>query len=259
MAIFNSIIKMNKGTSRTEYGILNYWGYKTPTGLIRARVYSPGLNDLSLIEVKHYDQAVLQSSWRKTLDWYTATTISSSYIKVTDSVKGLDAATVIAEVNALLEIYNDESEKHVGRKVVRTEEFKKQDTYNNNDDQLNPYVVGRIEVSFDTDTVMSTELFMKKEGYSSPRKFTVNDVVDFAVDNGRAAVLEQIKNYRDSLKVSEEFLNQLEDNLNDDVKATVPYYGSSATGALDTSLMTKLITSINNLIPDPVVEPVEVP
>jgi hypothetical protein len=246
------VTKLNKGTSRTEYGGLNHWGFKAPNGLIRARVF-PDANDDGehLIEVKYYDQSNLTNSYRRRLDWDNATHVCSSYIKVADADKGPDAKTMIAEVNALVEVYNDQSAKHVGRKVVRTAEFRAQDQYNGNDDRLHPYTIAGVDLKFDSNMVLSVTLITERVGYGSGSKYHLDQIEDFAADAGHAAVKEQIAEYRRRIEISKTYLDNLESAIEAGIPIPNPTYHDKKLGVLDNNGVGILIKAINDLIPEP--------
>ena len=249
-----AVTKLNRGTSRTEYGVLNYWGYKTPDGLIRARVTPPEADGGdATFEVRYYDQTNLQNTWRKRLDWDSATVICSSYISVADAEKGPAAKDMISEVNALIEIYNDSMAKHVGRKVVRTKEYMQREQYGSqNDDRLNPWIITGVEISFGADTVLTTKLLSKSDRYS-PTKWDLDDVEDFAADSGKAAVREQIAEYRKRVDVSTAYLDMLEDAVDTDKEVAVPGYGSEKVlGVLPNNLMGVVVKALNESLPKPV-------
>ena len=245
----NLVTKLNKGTSRTEYGGLNYWGFKTPDGLIRARVSPPSDGNNANIEVRFYDLTKL-SSWRKRLDWDQAVFISSSYMTVTDHEKGPDSKSMVDEVNALIEIYNDEFAKHIGRKVVRTEEYRARDQYNNNDDRLNPYEVTGVSVLFDNSMKMSTQLEVGTERYNRVRLLST-DVEDYADDAGKAAVLEQIEEYRTRANRSLVYLDSLEKAVEGGVEFSKPGFGDEELGLMDNYSISVVIDAANTLIPEP--------
>ena len=246
------VTKLNKGTSRTEYGELNHWGYKAANGIIRSRVVPPSVaGEQGTIVVKYYDISALKNTWRKRLDWDSAFTICTSFIKVDDIDKGPDAKSMITEVNALIEVYNDEVAKHVGRKVVRTEDCKSRDSYNTHDDRLNPYEVTGVELSFDIDMVLTTTLVMQKLSYGSGSRFSANDVEDYATDTGKAAVKEQIEEYRRRIAVSTNFLNRLEEEVEAGHKVVMPgYIDKKELGLLDIGGMDILGKAINELVVD---------
>jgi len=243
------VTKLNKGTSRTEYGGLNYWGFKTPDGLIRARVYPPMDGDNAHIEVKFYDITKL-AGWRARLDWEQARLVSSSFMTVTDHDKGPDSKSMVEEVNTLLEIYNDEFSKHVGRKVVRTEEFRLADKYNSNDDRLNPYEVEGVSVQFDNSMKMSTKLDMISDRYNRVC-ILATDVEDYAADAGKAAVLEQIEEYRTRANRSLVYLDSLEKAVEGGVEFEKPGFGDEELGLMDNYSISVVIDAANTLIPEP--------
>lgn len=114
----NTVTKLNKGTSRNQWGDLNYWGYKAPDGLIRARVYPPNSDGIAKMAVKQFVKQ--PNTWRRRVEFDHATDIGTIHVKVDDTDKGFTSKEATEIVNAVIEIHNELYEKHVGRKVART-------------------------------------------------------------------------------------------------------------------------------------------
>jgi hypothetical protein len=107
---------LNKGTSRDEWGNLNFWGYKTPDGMVRARVFAPDDDGYSLLDVRQYVKA--PGSWYRRITFDQAIAIGSAVVKVPDTTKGFTSDQAMDEVNSIIEIHNGLFEKHSGRVVL---------------------------------------------------------------------------------------------------------------------------------------------
>ncbi len=153
----NTVDKVNKGTSRDQWGNFNYWGFKAPDGKVRCRV-----SDVGVLDVRYFDPAKLPS-YRKQMDWESAQFIGSSYIEISDKDKGPTSAGIAPEINALIEGYNDAHTKWVGKKVCGAMTLTATDKIS--------IEVEYVAVEIDAEAIMSTMLSGKLigRGYGNHR------------------------------------------------------------------------------------------
>ena len=153
MTTISTVTKMNKGSSRDQWGSLNYHSYKTQDGRIRARLYAYPNNTCKL-EVKQYTKPT--SRWGTRLTWDEDPMVGECHIDVADFEKGLKTTEIMPEINAIIEVYNDEVEKNLGR-LVQTR------NWDDKDWAPEPYTIGGLYVTFDADNVMSTTYALHNE------------------------------------------------------------------------------------------------
>lgn len=109
------VTKLNKGTSRDEWGNFNYWGYKTPDGKIRARMFAPTADGIAQLQVKKFELPA--GGWRRKITFDDAIEIGTAYVKVSNADKGFSSDEALKQVNAIIEIHNDYFDRHAGRKI----------------------------------------------------------------------------------------------------------------------------------------------
>lgn len=232
--------KLNKGTSRDQWGALQYWGFKTPDGLIRTRVSHDGA-----LEVKHFDPAKVPS-YRKTIDWRDAHFLGSCYIEITDEDKGPSSKEMIAEVNALIEGYNDAHAKWIGKQVVGGATLAATEKI--------AIVVENVAVEFDKDANLSTRLSGKQigKGYGNHRILAENarelEADDYAGDLARAIDAEKAK-----IRKGNEFIQKALYAAERGKSMTEVGYGG--VGAISTTEANNIVRLVNALATDKVEQP----
>ena len=145
METVESVTKLNKGTSRDQWGNFGFWGFKTPNGKVRARVYDNGM-----FEVKTFDPTKLPS-YRKTMNWEDAQLLGSAFLTVSDADKGPNSTEMVAEINAIVVDLKDYSGTVVfsseialsGGKGCQVKDFKDLVRLMHDEDA---YVIGRLTV-----------------------------------------------------------------------------------------------------------------
>lgn len=241
----NEVTKLNKGTSRDQWGTLNYFGYKTPDGAVRCRVTPIG-DEKATLEVKHFSQSQV-GTYRKTLRWDEADNIGSSYIDLKGDLQqnGLKSSDMLDEVNCLIEIHNDLLDEHLGEKRV-VKDYK-------GEWEAEPKEVLGVSVDFSSEAVQTTKLFLTSRGYHGRNETALEETKLFTEDMLTAAVKETLAGHRVRLAETEAFLDEVQAALEAGVRITdIP---SGTVGFLNYREPEHLVTKVNELVPEPVEEP----
>ena len=151
METVESVTKLNKGTSRDQWGNFGFWGFKTPNGKVRARVYDNGM-----FEVKTFDPTKLPS-YRKTMNWDDAQLLGSAFLTVSDADKGPNSTEMVAEINAIVDGYNDTLAKWHDKHVINTNPI------NNGNEE--GFIVTTVTVEYDEQAVPKVTLIGQRGYY----------------------------------------------------------------------------------------------
>lgn len=236
------VTKLNKGTSRDEWGNFNYWGYKTPDGKIRARVYAPNDEGMVLLEVKKFE--LPSTSWRRKVTFDDAIVIGSAYVKVDNTDKGFTSDEALRQVNALIEIHNDYFDKHVGRKI-------RMKGYDGTFRDEAHDVVG---VRFSTDVNGELTAVLDHGGGSSKE----DDVIDYTEDFAHNRVLAEFDAIQDEINEAQKFLDTLRQSYATSTKYEKQRGSYEDEGCLGYQKVNKLIALSNEFAKNtaPTEEPV---
>jgi hypothetical protein len=194
----NYVTKLNKGTSRDEWGNFNYWGYKTPDGKIRARLYEPddeGYANLTVVKFQ-----LPGGSWRRKITFDDAIHIGTVIVKVNNLDKGFTSDEAMEQVNAIIEIHNDYFDQHVGRKV-RVQNYSSRDseiTYN-----ATGYDVTGVQFTMNKDGEVQVNLNTTHNLVDASR------VIDYTEDFARSRVTNELNDLQEKIYASQRFLDGL--------------------------------------------------
>ena len=192
------VTKLNKGTSRTEYGVLNYWGYKTPDGKIRARLYAPNDNGYATLSVVKFQLPA--NTWRRKITFEDAVQIGSALVKVENLDKGFTSDEALTQVNAIIEIHNDYFDKHVGRKV-RVQNYSSPDAE-----------ITYADAGYDVTGVhfnMSSEGLKVNLVTNSHTSLDVDRTTDYTEDFAKSRVITTLDDLQKKINNTQQFLDDL--------------------------------------------------
>ena len=237
-----TVDKLNKGTSRDQWGTFGYWGFKTSNGLIRCRVLENGS-----LTVKLFDPANL-GSYRKVMQWSEAHTVGTSFVEIqTVDDKGPDSKFMIPEVNAIIEGYNDTLARWVGKHV--------QDSTNAGD--KDGMVVETVTVNFDKDAELSVVLSGNRRGYSSIYRQSVdaNNARVVTIENYAGQLKDAITDQQTLIRTAQDFLMDVNIAVESgkSMKEIEGYGGSK--GSISWNEAKKIVDLVNKLATDKVEVP----
>lgn len=228
--------KLNKGTSRDEWGNLNYWGFKTPNGMVRSRVTGTGL-----LEVRLFDPSKLPS-YRKQMMWEDAPSIGSCYIEVKDADKGPDAKSMVPEVNALIEGHNDAAAKWHGKHVTGTELG-----YGNTDTPIS-IVVSAVYVEFDASANMTTTLTGKRtDQHYGTNKLDASKAREVTSNDYTAELKQLVAAEQDKIITGQAFLNEISGALASGSKVKPIASTYNGVGCVGGTFAKKMVDLVNTL------------
>lgn len=109
--------KLNKGTSKDEWGNIRHWTFKSPDGMIRCQLELPQEGKSRLV-IKHFTPNMTRYG-NKRLSWGDGVHIGSMFIDVDmdDKPTGPVGKDILEEVRSLLDFHDTLVEKHQGRLV----------------------------------------------------------------------------------------------------------------------------------------------
>lgn len=194
----NTVTKLNKGTSRDEWGNFNYWGYKTPDGKIRARLYAPDDEGYANLTVVKFE--LPSGSWRRKVTFDDAAHIGTASVKVENLDKGFTSDEAIKQVNAIIEIHNDYFDQHVGRKV-RIEQY----NGSSSETKYGPtgHEVTGVHFTMMSDGQVSVKLLA---GGNMP---DANKVIDYTEDFANSRVTDELDSLQQKIEATQKFLDGL--------------------------------------------------
>jgi len=232
--VVSIVSKLNKGTSRDQWGHFGFWGFKTPDGKIRSRVEENGY-----FEVRLFDPSTLPS-YRKTMNWEDAQLLGSAYLTVSDADKGPNSTEMVAEVNAIIDGYNDTLAKWHGKHVMSTNAA-------DGEVGVEGFVVESVTVTFDENAVLTTTLLGLRGYYRD--KLDAANAKEVGADDYLHQLQELINTEKNNIEVALAFIDTL--NLSVEQGVKIPDNSSYVNnGSISRGTATKMITLANALIPD---------
>lgn len=224
------VTKLNKGTSRDEWGNFNYWGYKTQDGKIRARVYSPNDNGQARIEVKKFE--LPSNTWRRKVTFDDAILIGSAYITLTDTEKGLTSDEALRQVNAIIEIHNDYFDEHVNRKV-RIKKY-------NGDFSDESYTITGVSFAEDFDGNVAVAL------WSGSTTASPDTVIDYTEEFANNRVVSFMDDLQAKIHETQKFLDMCRDHHAKGERVDDPRKGTyEELGTLQYQVVNQLLNLVN--------------
>ena len=232
----NAQIKLNKGTSRDEWGNFNYWGYKSPDGKVRARLYAPDQDGFALLSVRKFELA--PNSWRRKITFDDAIEIADAFVKVSDSTKGFTSDEALRQINSLIEIHNDYYDEHVGR-VIRAQ------GYNGEYSNEGHTVTG---VSFKINSDDEVTVMLRGGGWYQ----AADTVIDYTEEFAKNTATSELDKLQEKLNASQSFIDTCRDAVNKGIKITEKPYGSyNDEGLLNWREANRIIEVVNSILPKP--------
>lgn len=231
---FSSVDKVNKGTSRNEWGVLNYHGYKTRDGKIRARLYPPDDNGKATFVVRKFELPA--NSWRRKVIFEDAIEIGSCMVDHPDADKGYTSDEAVKMINTLIEIHNDYFDANVGRKV-RVKNYSGE------------YSVDAVEitgVSFNINANDETSVIV----HGSRWRHNIENVIDYTDDFAKQHTLDQFAEVQAKINAAQAYLNECRTrfNSNERIERTKTGYGSNE-GLIDHVTADTLARLVNDAAP----------
>ena len=245
MTTVPAVDKLNKGTSRDQWGNFGFWGFKTPNGKIRTRVVESGH-----FEVKLFDPSKLPS-YRKTMNWDDAQLLGSAYLTVSDADKGPNSKEMVAETNAIIDGYNDTLAKWHSKHVMST----KIHTGNSTSAETEGFVVESVTVEFDENAVLTTTLLGSRGYYRD--KLLASEAKEVSTNDYRGQLRELINTEKKNIETALAFIDTLNMSVEQGMK--IPDSSYSGKGSISHNIVSKMVTLANALIPDKVETEVETP
>jgi len=234
--VINLQTKFNKGTSKDEWGNFNYWGYKAPDGLIRARLFAPDANGLCLLSVKKFELS--PNSWRRKVTWDDAIDVGSSFVKISDTSKGFTSDEALKQVNALIEIHNDYFNEHVGRKV-------RQPQYGGGHDSKASVVTG---VAFEYNENEDVIVHLMGDRWNQK----LSEVLDYTDDFAKEAVQKRLAEVQDELYKAQEFITKCRQSYLKGERVERAGGSYDKVGLLPYSTANELAGLVNQFVPEEV-------
>ena len=230
------VTKLNKGTSRDQWGTLNYFGYKTGDGTVRARLYPDGSFD-----VKGFDQSMIPR-YKSTINWDEAHNIGEGFIDLTSgdkAEKGLLGKDMVDDVNAIIEIHNEKFDEWAGKKCLQPD-------HNGSYHHTAQEVMG-VSVHYSSDGTLETRAQFNDWDFKRTGTTKVEDLKEFSAESQRTVLTEKVVAIRATMAVQNKKVNDLLDAFENGKPVPTDFDAWGASQGAPRNELTAIVQGINDI------------